>query len=376
MIKFLHCADLHLDSPLAALDLRRASVRRGELRAALTSLTMSAKANAADLLIISGDLFDSSRVSRETMDLLIREFAQISDTRVIIAPGNHDPYTHSSYYRRAAFSDNVYIFDSNTVTSFDFPEINTTVYGFAFTEPHMAPPSLEGFHVENPDRINLLALHADLDVADSPYCGVSSAALAACGFDYVALGHRHAHDGINPLGKGYISYSGCLEGRGFDELGMKGAVLAAADKSPTLKFAAKFVPYCKKHYEIETVDLTDALSHADVLKRISAMLAEKHYGEDTILRVRLTGRIAGDVRLSPAYLTEQFKQQLFYVEFADETLPSAKNDSLAEDPTLRGAFYRSLSAMLESEDASEREIAAQALRYGLAALAGEDVTEE
>ena len=59
MIKFLHCADLHLDSPLASLDLRRAEVRRNEFRAAFTSLTLYAKLNKIDFLLISGDLLES-----------------------------------------------------------------------------------------------------------------------------------------------------------------------------------------------------------------------------------------------------------------------------------------------------------------------------
>jgi len=374
MIKFLHCADLHLDSPLTSLDLRRASVRRGELRASLTSLTMSAKLNAADFLLISGDLFDSSRVSRDTIDLLRREFAQIPDTAVIIAPGNHDPYTHSSYYRRTDFSDNVYIFDSPEITCFDFPEKNTTVYGWAFTGQHMEAPDLADFSVEDVSRINILTAHADLDAAASPYCAITSRELAACGFDYAALGHQHTHDGVRQLKNGYAAYAGCLEPRGFDEPGLKGAVLAAVDKAPDLKFAAKFVRYCKRHYEIQSVDLTGAVSNADALERISAVIAQNHYGEDTALRIRLTGQIPGELRLSPAFLTEQLPP-LFLAEILDETTPLRNGDSLAEDPTLRGAFYRSLSDMLSSADSKERELAARALRYGLGALAGEEISD-
>lgn len=373
MIKFLHCADLHLDSPLAALDLRRAELRRNELRAALTSLTLSCKMNSADFLLISGDLLDASRVSRDTIDLLRREFAAIPDTKVIIAPGNHDPYTHASYYRRADFSDNVYIFDSAELSCFDFPEKNTTVYGWAFTSDKMERAPIDGFTVEDPSRINILAAHADLDTI-SDYCPVTSAELAKCGFDYAALGHQHAHTGVKTLGRGYAAYSGCLESRGFDELGMKGAVLAAAEKDGALKFGAKFVRFCKRHYEIETLDITGAASNADAAERIGAMLNERHYGDDTALRLRLTGNVSGDFKLAPAFLTERFPQ-LFILELVDETLPLMDSEKLAGDPTIRGAFYRSLAPMLESADESERETAARALRYGLAALAGGEITD-
>ncbi len=374
MIKILHCADLHLDSPLSSLDLSRAELRRNEIRAALTSLILSAKTNSADLLLISGDLFDGEFVSRDTVGLLRSEFASIPDCRIIIAPGNHDPFTHSSYYNRSDFSDNVYIFDSPEISSFSFPEINTTVYGWAFTSERMEKAPLEGFTIDDPSNINILVAHGDLDNANSIYCPLNRAELVRCGFDYVALGHKHAFSEIEELGSGYIAYPGCLEGRGFDELGMKGAILAAADKAPTLKFAAKFVRFCKRHYEIETLDLDGCRSNADVADRISEMLSEKRYGSDTALRIRLTGEVSGDFKLAPSFLAERFGQ-MFILELIDETLPLLDSQRLETDATIRGAFYRSLADMLASEDESERETAARALRYGLAVLSGEEVID-
>jgi len=373
MIKFLHCADLHLDSPLASLDLRRAEVRRNELRAALTSLTFWARTNKIDFLLISGDLFDSAYVSRDTVALLQREFASLGDCRVIIAPGNHDPYTAQSYYRRADFPENVYIFDSPELSCFDFPDKNTTVYGWAFTSDAMERAPLAGFTTENTTRINLLCAHADLDAA-SRYAPVTSRELAACGFDYAALGHQHSHGGIIPLGGGYAAYSGCLEGRGFDETGIKGAVLGAAEKEDGLKFAAKMVRFCKRHYEVETLDISGAASNADAANKIAALLTERGWGDDCALRVRLIGEVSGDCRLAPAFLAERFAQ-MFLLEVIDETIPAADAGKLADDPTLAGAFYRSLSGLLRSDDAETREIASLAMRYGLNALQGGDMID-
>ena len=161
MIKFLHCADLHLDSPLSALDLQKAEVRRNEMRASFTSITLYAATNKLDFLLISGDLFDSDYVTKDTVALITSEFAKIPDCKVIIAPGNHDPYTKQSCYRRADFPDNVYIFDSSELSCFDFPDKNTTIYGWAFTEPSLDFCPAEHFAPENPDRINILAVHAD-----------------------------------------------------------------------------------------------------------------------------------------------------------------------------------------------------------------------
>lgn len=375
MIKILHCADLHLDSPLSVLDISKAEARRRDLRAALTSLTMFIKANAVDFLLIAGDLFDGEFVSRETVELLCREFAAIPDCRVIIAPGNHDPYTFSSYYRQMNFPENVYVFDSETVKSFDFPDKNTTVYGWAFTSDELRSCPLESFEVASRDRINLLVAHGDFDVSESKYCPIPSKTLAACGFDYAALGHVHMHSGVNPLGDGYVSYSGCLEGRGFDECGIKGAVLAVAEKKDRLDFAAKFERFCKRYYEITECDVSGAESNAEVLEKLGALVKDAHYGDDVALRVRLVGNVASDFKISQSFICEQFPQ-LYRLELVDETAPLANSGRLAADPTLRGAYYRSLAPMLESDDANEREIAAMALRYGLAALAGNDIADE
>lgn len=371
MIKILHCADLHLDSPLSALNASKSEVRRNDLRAAFTALTLSAKINNVDFLLIAGDLFDCEFVSKDTVALLCREFEAIPDCKVIIAPGNHDPYTNSSYYRLGEFPENVYIFDSPEISCFNFPEKNTTVYGWAFTEEHMTNCPLDGFSLENPDNINILVAHGDLDRPDSNYCPISSKLLTDIGFDYVALGHRHTFE---ETGNGRIVYSGCLEGRGFDETGEKGAVLAALDKDDAGRFAAKFLKFSRRRYSIEDLDISGALSNADVITKIEKLLGEIHYGDDLALRIYLTGEVSGDFKISPTFIAEQFSG-LFLLEIIDRTLPILDKNKLRDDLTIKGAYFRALENMLLSDDKNEREIAAMALRYGLAALGGNDIVD-
>jgi len=373
MIKILHCADLHLDSPMSSMDVRRSESARNDLRAAFTSLVMSVKDNNVDFLLIAGDLFDGEYVSKDTIALLYREFASIPDCNVIIAPGNHDPYSPQSYYKRGEFPSNVYIFDSEEVASFDFPEKNTTVYGYAFTSERLDNCPLDGFTVNDPSRINILTAHGELDTADTPYCPLPSDVLEKCGFDYIALGHRHTYTEPFTLGNGYAAYSGCLEGRGFDECGAKGAIIAAADKSPEFKFASKFLHACKRCYAIEELEISGSQSNADVLDRIEAMIKEKHYGDDTALRVILKGEVSDSFVISTDFLRAGLTG-LYFLEVIDRTIPLLDKEKFANDLTLRGEYYRSLLPMLESKDENERELAAKALRCGLAALSGNDFT--
>ena len=374
MIKILHCADLHLDSPMTVLDTAKSEVRRNELRAAFTSLTLLARNNNVDLLLIAGDLFDDEFVSKDTMAIILREFAAMSDCRIVIAPGNHDPFTGNGYYRRADFPDNVYIFDTPELSCFDFPEINTAVYGYAFTGRHMERCPIDGKTVADPSRINLLVAHGDLDAPSSDYCPISSDALARCGFDYAALGHRHTYEGTQKVGECYVAYSGCIEGRGFDECGEKGAIMAVADKAGELRFASKFVKLCKREYVTDDLDISGAASNADALEKISEYIESRHYGDEIALRLRLTGNVKGDFKLSVRFLADQFPK-IFIFEIEDATRPVLDAQKLRNDPTLKGAFYRSLEPLLTSEDEDERERASLALRYGLAALAGNDFSD-
>lgn len=375
MIKFLHAADLHLDSPFSALPPDKAEVRRAEFRAAFTSLTMYARMNKIDFLLLSGDLFDSDYASRDTAALMRREFANLPDCRVIIAPGNHDPFTGTSYYRRAEFPDNVFIFDTDEIGAFDFPDKNTTIYGWAFTSAQMTTCPLDNFEPEDSSRINLLCAHGDLGKTSSVYCPIPVETLARSGIDYAALGHIHDFSGVNRYGRTWTAYSGCLESRGFDELGAKGAVIGAAEKEDReTKLGAKFIRFSKRVYETETLDVTGSESGAEIADRVGAMIAEKHYGEDTALRLILTGNLPSGVSVSKSFISARFPR-LFYIETVDRTLPLLDAAALERDPTIRGAFYASLKAMLESPDEKERETAAAALRYGLAAIGGGDVVD-
>ena len=97
MATFLHIADVHLDSAFSAhFDACRAQLRRSEVRRCLSGILDRAK--SVDMLRIAGDLFDSRAVSAESVPFLKRKFAELTDTRVFISAGNHDPYSEDSIY--------------------------------------------------------------------------------------------------------------------------------------------------------------------------------------------------------------------------------------------------------------------------------------
>ena len=92
------------------------------------------------------------------------------------------------------------------------------------------------------------------------------------------------------------------------------------------------------------------------------------------MRIRLCGRISPETVLSPQKISAA-ALGLFYLEIRDDTAPLLDPEMLKNDISIRGAFFRELLPLLESEDEEKSRTAAAALRYGLAALDGEDVVD-
>ncbi len=375
MIKILHTADIHLDSPFSLLDVKKAQTRKAELRGTFTSMMLYAKTERFDIVILAGDVFDNEYATKETMELMISQFEQNPECRFIIAPGNHDPLTQKSPYRKVDFPSNVYIFASEDVTKFSFDDIGVDVYGWAFTEPTKSENPLRRGKIElDRDKINILAVHADMTAAQSDNCPMTEDDIANSGFDYVALGHIHAGGEVRRAGHTYYAYSGCLEGRSFDECGVKGAIVCKinAGGGAHTEFTFGQKRFSRRRYEKGAVDVTDTNDTDEVVAKIKTLITNHAMGEDTLLRLRLFGTVTPSWKIDIHSLTAQLFG-LYYLEVRDETQPILDYGELMNDISIRGAFFRELLPKLKSENAEERKIAAAALRYGLSVLAGNDV---
>lgn len=370
MIKILHTADVHLDSPFSSTDLRRAEIRQSELRAVFASMMTYARTEKVDLVLIPGDLFDSEYVTRETLAHITRELASLS-CPVVISPGNHDACNEKSVWLRNDFPQNVYVFKSDKLDVISFDELGVDVYGYAFSSPEMSAAPIYG-HVKDSDRINLLCAHLDLGATSSGYAPISPDALFAFGCDYYALGH--IHNPSEPIFRenSAAAYSGCPEGRAPDEVGIKGAIIANIEKGVAPKL--KFVRFCRRRYENATLDCTGASSASEIEAMASGLISERKYSDDTILTLTLTGRLSPYILLTPD-VYERLGKNLFSINVKDETSAELGLDYLERDAGIKGEFYRLLKPQLESGEAREREIAKRALRYGLSALDGGGVTD-
>lgn len=354
-MKLLHAADFHLDSPFQRLSAQQAMQRRRELRELPARLAQAARAEGADLVLLPGDLFDGDRVYPESVRALTQALGGL-EVPVVIAPGNHDCADGRSPYLTAEWPDNVRIFTRPELTSFEFPALNCVVHGCAFTAPHREDGPLAGFAAPEDGRLHLLCVHGEIGPAGR-YGPIPPDALASSGAAYAALGHIHTGTGLRWAGNTPWAYPGCLEGRGFDECGEKGALLVTLEDGGV---SARFVPLCRRQYRVERVDVS----------RFGESLPAQPSGD--LVRIILTGE--SDQPPDLEAFTVRAEERFFYAEVRDGTTLPAGLWERAEEDTLTGLFLREMRRRLEAAPEEERPGLLLATRFGLAALeGGEDI---
>ena len=374
MVKIVHCADVHLDSPFELNDPRNAELRRMELRSSFITLIMHAKNYGAKLFLISGDLFDDEYISKDTANLILKEIASYPDCRFFIAPGETDPYSSKSPYKLMKWSDNLHIFKSGDLSKVEIPELNVDVYGYAFNGEVLDNP-FSNKKPQNQHRINILVGHGEIlsaqDAAKNKaeICPITSADIERSGFDYIALGHLHAGTGIKKIGDTFFSYPGCLSGHGFEEPGYTGAMYGEIDKG---KCDLKGVKCSRIRYETIQVDISQYITEGQIIEAIRLAAAEYH--DDTALRVELTGVLRPEFVFNPSEIEQKFSK-FYFLQVKNKTLPYIDANTLQYDKTVRGIFYRQLEPKLNSKNEKERTEAQLALQYGLNAFAGLNIID-
>ena len=363
-MKILHAADLHLDSPFGGLPPERARERRRESRELADRLAELAASEGAELVLLSGDLFDGERVYPETLERLKSALARMA-CPVFIAPGNHDPYTARSPYQTGPWPENVYIFRRSALTAVALPELGCVVHGAAFTGGERTDQVLADFAAPEDGLLHILCLHGDVFSQDSVYGPITRPQIARSGADYLALGHVHQCSGIQRQGDTPWAYPGCPEGRGFDELGDKGVLAGTVDRGGAADL--RFVPLCRRRYRILEADVTDR-DPGEALEAVIPATAAMD-----VCRVLLTGEI-GEPGADLADLERRYQDRFYALELRDRTRPAQSLWARAGEDSLRGLFLQELRGRYDAARTEEEQARiVQAVRFGLAALDGRDM---
>lgn len=380
-------ADFHLDAPFTtAGSTEFARVRREDLRNALAATVDLALEQGAQALLISGDLYEHSWATPQTLSWVARQFSRLAPVPVVLIPGNHDPLVAQSWHLRADWPANVtHLTRENPFLDLPDEKIRIAGYGFegefgAAFDPAVLPEPRAGF-------LNVLMLHGTLDMAftGDRYCPVSTEQLAAAGFDLVALGHFHGcftrslrlNDGREAL----LVNPGSPEPLGFDEPGEHGIVVVrvTGDESGASKAGmpeAVFHPIATRRMHRLTVDLTEADSDEAVVMAACAVL-EGLSPERDLADIHLAGRCV--IRPDLRALDRRFADHRRYLRFTDDTQPVFNREAIRRDPGLRGLFLREMERQSDlarlSGDAELQVRVDQAIRLGLEALETGNVPE-
>ena len=360
MLTFLHGADFHLDSPFHALTPDQAAERRQEQRQLLTRLSDTAHQTQADLIFLSGDLFDGQRARPETLQALFQVLEEL-DAQVFLAPGNHDPYSPTSPYGKLTWPDHVHIFTSATPERIELP--NAVVYGSAFTSLYRLDSPLDGFHAQEEDVPVFGCFHGDPSSAHSRYGPISRREIAASGLDYLALGHIHTASGLKRAGHTYYAWPGCPEGRGFDETGEKGIYLGQIDEG---RVSLDFIPMARRRYFTPSLDITGQRPE-QVLRAYMA-----HAAPQDILRIYLVGDRDHEFPPDLTALTALASSYFYQADIRDYTTLSPSLWEKAEEDTLTGLFLRIMRNRMDDAPKSDQLMLERAVRFGLSALEGRE----
>ena len=232
-MKFIHCSDLHIDSPLDGLERypgAPVAELRGATRQALVNLVDLAVSRRVDFLVIAGDIFDGDWRDMNTglffnSQMRVLERAGIS---VYLKRGNHD--AASEVTRALTLPDNVHVFDADRPQTIRRDDLRVALHGRSFSE-RATPNDLAATYPDPvPGFFNIGVLHTSLAgyAAHDPYAPTSLDILRSRGYDYWALGHVHARE-VLQAEYPRIIYCGNPQGRHAGETGAKGCELVSVE---------------------------------------------------------------------------------------------------------------------------------------------------
>jgi DNA repair exonuclease SbcCD nuclease subunit len=193
-LRLIHTSDVHLESDTHGAG-ERGDAFRERVRGAFRGVVDIANQKKADLLLIVGDLFDSSRVGAEALDFAMSTIARAA-MPVVMIPGNHDAHDERSIYAGmapSALPSNLHLILEVDGLTLDFPELHARLWGRALSEHSPDYRPLLGIPPAAPDRWNIALAHGlYTDGGESHRSSpITPAEIEATGYHYIALGHIH-----------------------------------------------------------------------------------------------------------------------------------------------------------------------------------------
>lgn len=231
-MRFIHAADLHIDSPLRGLG-RYAGAPlarlRGATRRALERLVELALDESVDFVLIAGDLYDRDWQDFHTGLFVREQLVRLGHAGipVFIVQGNHDAQGVIS--RQVPWPESVRIFSSRSAETLRLEDIGVAIHGRSFPDREVPEDLVPGYPAALSGYFNIGLLHTSLTGTEGhdSYAPTTLQTLKTKGYDYWALGHVHVRQRI--CDEPRVVFPGNLQGRHARETGAKGCELVSVD---------------------------------------------------------------------------------------------------------------------------------------------------
>lgn len=294
-MKFIHAADIHLDSPLTGLSAYSdapVGMLRNATRDAFTNLVTEAIDQEVDFMVIAGDLYDGTWKDHNTGIYFCGEMGRLKKVGipVYLLFGNHD--AESEMTKNLQWPDNVFTFDSRKPKTFFIDHLKVALHGHSFKNRETIENLVTGYPAPTQGMFNIGVLHTALEgnAAHATYAPCSLDELHSKGYHYWALGHVHEYQVWESAST--IVFPGNLQGRHIRETGARGAVLVTADEAGVHRVERLIVDVLRWH-SLE-IDATDCHSLADVVhvtrKGLEELTARHPAAIPAVVRVTVTGK--------------------------------------------------------------------------------------
>lgn len=343
------------------LDREAASMRRDELLDTFERMVTYAAENEVRVILIAGDLFDKPNVRKVAKTRVIEQIKQHPEIDFCYIRGNHDQLDFVEELSEQEDITNLKLFGTDEWTSYDYGDVVITGMELVKENSQTLGMNL----VLDQNRLNIVALHGQ----ESDYQGsdrtemVNLSMLRNKYIDYLALGHIHTYKKERLDDRGVYCYSGCLEGRGFDECGEKGFVLLEVEEG---KIHTQFVPIAKRLLHEVCVEVDPSMDMAAIVQKARECVAG--ISSEDLIKIIVTGETNIDTDIDCDRLRRNLNLDFFFIKVYDRTSVQIDYESFRNDKSLKGEFVR----LMERQDMPEDERAA-IIELGMKAIMGEDI---
>jgi DNA repair exonuclease SbcCD nuclease subunit len=250
-------------------------------------------------------------------------------------------------------------------------ELGVTIWGGAFEDKYVRKSMLEGFSKKS-EKINIMVLHGEIANSKNgnEYNPIMLKEISESGMDYIALGHRHGFSEINKVENTYYAYSGCPQGRGFDELGDKGIIYGYVSKGAV---ELDFIKTSRRNYEELKIDISNAFGYEEIINVILMKISEEDIKEN-LYKIILVGEISDEFNIDEETLKERIKSKFYFCKVVDKTTIKINLEKITKGYSMKSIFAQKLIKELEKAETEEdKEIIRMALKIGLSSLSEGEV---